>query len=57
MDKMDRRIFKNQEVRMNRLIELKSKIKMGEYEVDIQKLADKMLIESFQKAHRGMKNR
>ena len=57
MDKMERNIYANQIVRPNRVTELKPQIKTGEYEVDLQKLAGKMLLESLQLDHRQSINR
>ena len=46
MDKMKLRISAEPEVRSDRVAELKGQIKSGEYEVDSQKLAGKILVES-----------
>ena len=46
MDKMKLRISAEPEVRSDRVAELKGQIKSGEYEVDPQKLAGKILVES-----------
>ena len=46
MDKMKLRISAEPEVRSDRVAELKGQIKSGEYEVDTQKLAGKILVES-----------
>ena len=45
-DKIQLRISAEPEVRSDRVAELKSQIKSGEYEVDLQKLAGKILVES-----------
>ena len=46
MDKMKLRISAEPGVRSDRVAELKGQIKSGEYEVDPQKLAGKILVES-----------
>ena len=45
---MKRNNYLNQETRPNRVKELNPQIKTGEYELDPQKLAGKLLLESFQ---------
>ena len=46
IDKMKARIASEPEVRSDRVAELKEQIKRGEYKVDPQQLAGKMLVES-----------
>ena len=48
MNKIKRRINAEPEVRADRVAELKDKIKSGEYKVDSEKLAKKMLEDAFQ---------
>lgn len=48
MNKMKLRISAEPEVRPERVAELKAKLKSGEYQVDPQKLAGSMLLESLQ---------
>jgi flagellar biosynthesis anti-sigma factor FlgM len=46
MDKLKLRISAEPEIRSDKVTELKAQIKSGEYQVDSQKLASNMLLES-----------